>query len=79
MCRSRSAACSDVRAASWSTVEVCRSAACLAIVSGPRIAAGARSQPIRSPGASTFDSEEIVTVRSAAPACEPIGASGSPS
>jgi hypothetical protein len=50
-CASMPPAASTVAAAIWSIVEVCRSPACFAMVSARRSAAGARSQPIRSPGA----------------------------
>ena len=53
-------------AAAWSTVDECRSAACLATTSDGRSAAGVRTQPIRSPGAATFDSVDSASVRSSA-------------
>ena len=59
-------------AAAWSTVDECRSAACLAIVSGRSSIRGARTQPIRRPGAAIFDSVEIASVRSPAPGSDAI-------
>ena len=72
---SRSIVSSQWAAAAWSTVEECRSAACLAIVSGRRSGSGARTQPIRSPGAAIFDSVESESTRSSSAAS--VG-SGSP-
>ena len=62
---SRSTVASQRAAAAWSTVDECRSAACLAIVSGRRSAARApRTQPTRSPGAAIFDSVDSDSTRS---------------
>ena len=55
----RSVRASHRAAAAWSTVEECRSAACLAIVSDRSSIRGARTQPIRRPGAAILDSVEI--------------------
>ena len=78
-CASRSLVASHRAAAAWSTVEECKSAACLAIVSERSSMRGARTQPRRRPGAAIFDSVDSATVWAGTSGSDATAGSASPS